>query len=87
MSRPAAAGAARRAEQCLFLLGFLTLFLELVLIRYLAGSVWNLGFFPKTPVSVTALRSSRLGALPSARQAKARMPWFWRVKWCVCQIQ
>lgn len=30
----------------LFLLGFLTLYLELVLIRYLAGSIWNLGFFP-----------------------------------------
>ena len=30
----------------LFLLGFLTLFLELVLIRYLAGNVWNLGYFP-----------------------------------------
>lgn len=30
----------------LFLLGFLTLFLELALIRYLAGNVWNMGFFP-----------------------------------------
>lgn len=30
----------------LLLLGFLTLFLELSLIRYLAGSVWNLGYFP-----------------------------------------
>lgn len=30
----------------LFLLGFLTLFLELFFIRYLAGSVWNLGYFP-----------------------------------------
>ena len=30
----------------LFLLGFLTLFLELVLIRYLAGNIWNLGYFP-----------------------------------------
>ncbi|MFH1263620.1 MAG: hypothetical protein V1495_09305 [Pseudomonadota bacterium] len=29
----------------LFLLGFLTLFLELILIRYLAGNVWNLGYF------------------------------------------
>lgn len=35
-------GDARR----LFLLGFLTLFLELALIRYLAGNIWNLGFFP-----------------------------------------
>jgi len=30
----------------LFSLGFLTLFLELALIRYLAGTIWNLGFFP-----------------------------------------
>src|SRR5688572_25672297 len=30
----------------LFSLGFLTLFLELVLIRYLAGNIWNLGYFP-----------------------------------------
>jgi len=30
----------------LFFLGFLTLFLELVMIRFLAGSIWNLGYFP-----------------------------------------
>jgi hypothetical protein len=30
----------------LFLLGFLTLFLELILIRYLSGNIWNLGYFP-----------------------------------------
>lgn len=30
----------------LFSLGFLTLFLELVLIRYLSGTIWNLGYFP-----------------------------------------
>jgi len=30
----------------LFLLGFLTLFLELTFIRYLAGSIWNMGYFP-----------------------------------------
>src|SRR5437867_4463336 len=30
----------------LFLLGFATLFLELFFIRYLAGSIWNLGYFP-----------------------------------------
>jgi spermidine synthase len=27
-------------------MGFITLFLELALIRYLAGNVWNLGYFP-----------------------------------------
>ncbi|MGH7321049.1 MAG: spermidine synthase [Candidatus Rokuibacteriota bacterium] len=30
----------------LFCLGFLGLFLELTLIRYLGGNVWNLGYFP-----------------------------------------
>ena len=34
------------SRSALFALGFLTLFLELVLIRYLAGSIWNLGYFP-----------------------------------------
>jgi hypothetical protein len=37
---------ARARPSSLFLLGFLTLFLELSLIRYLPGSVWNLGYFP-----------------------------------------
>lgn len=37
---------AREAPRTLFLLGFFTLFLELVLIRYLAGNIWNLGYFP-----------------------------------------
>jgi spermidine synthase len=36
----------RRAAVSLFLLGFVTLFLELCLIRYMAGSIWNLGYFP-----------------------------------------
>ena len=36
----------RSAARKLFLLGFLGLFLELALIRYLAGSIWNLGYFP-----------------------------------------
>lgn len=35
-----------RAGMKLFLLGLLTLFLELFFIRYLASSVWNLGYFP-----------------------------------------
>jgi len=30
----------------LFLLGMLTLLLELALIRFLAGTIWNLGYFP-----------------------------------------
>jgi len=36
----------RARARTLFALGFLTLFLELALIRYLAGAVWNLGYFP-----------------------------------------
>ncbi|MBX7165507.1 MAG: hypothetical protein K1X74_04075 [Pirellulales bacterium] len=39
-----AAGTANAAK--LLLLGYLTLFLELALIRFLPSSVWNLGFFP-----------------------------------------
>jgi hypothetical protein len=35
-----------RPAVCLFFAAFLMLFLELVLIRYLAGSVWNMGYFP-----------------------------------------
>jgi hypothetical protein len=35
-----------RPARPLFFLGFLTLFLELVLIRYLTGNIWNLGYFP-----------------------------------------
>src|SRR3954453_17588942 len=30
----------------LLLLGFLTLFLELIFIRYLPSNIWNLGYFP-----------------------------------------
>ena len=30
----------------LFSIGFLTLYLELALIRYLSGNIWNLGYFP-----------------------------------------
>ena len=46
--------AARRALS-LFLLGFLTLFLELVLIRYLAGNIWNLGFFYRPTMTFFAV--------------------------------
>src|SRR5438093_6641042 len=35
-----------RPAMRLFFAAFLMLFLELVLIRYLAGSVWNMGYFP-----------------------------------------
>jgi len=36
----------RAAGVRLFLLGFATLFLELTLIRYLAGNIYNFGYFP-----------------------------------------
>jgi spermidine synthase len=45
-STPAVSHPPRSQAHALFLLGSLTLFLELVLIRYLAGSIWNLGYFP-----------------------------------------
>ncbi len=35
-----------RVRLRLFVLGFQVLFLELVLIRFLAGHIWNLGYFP-----------------------------------------
>jgi hypothetical protein len=38
--------AAAQARARLFTLGFITLFLELALIRYLSGNIWNLGYFP-----------------------------------------
>ena len=44
----------------LFLLGFVTLFLELVFIRYLAASIWNLGYFPNI-VLLTAFIGMGLG--------------------------
>ena len=44
---PNGVGAPDRAAMLrLFFLGFLTLFLELVFIRFLAGNIWNLGYFP-----------------------------------------
>jgi hypothetical protein len=55
----------------LFLLGFLTLFLELVLIRYLAGSIWNLGYFPNL-VLLAAFFGMGLGFLLQARLSEAR---------------
>src|SRR5262245_44771781 len=42
MDAPSSSGRSTR----LFLLGFTTLFLELALIRYLAGNIYNLGYFP-----------------------------------------
>ncbi len=65
----------------LFLLGFVTLFLELVLIRYLAANVWNLGFFPNL-VLVAVFVGMGAGftlhpRVPAARSAKlfALVPW------------
>ena len=40
------APAASKPGAALFALGFLTLFLQLALIRFLAGTIWNLGYFP-----------------------------------------
>ena len=46
MSTPSKLAAFTPEGARLFLLGFLTLFLELALIRYLSGNIWNLGYFP-----------------------------------------
>ncbi len=43
---PGSASPSKSAGLSLGLMGFLTLFLELVLIRYLSGNIWNLGYFP-----------------------------------------
>lgn len=45
--------ALRRTAFQLFCLGFLTLFLELALIRYLAANIWNLGYFPNLVLMAT----------------------------------
>lgn len=57
---------ARREAVELCALGFLTLFLELALIRYLGGFVWNLGYFPNLVV-MAAFVGMGLGFLWSAR--------------------
>ena len=36
----------KKKSSLIFLLGFLILLLELALLRYLAGSIWNLSYFP-----------------------------------------
>jgi len=49
----AAENAAKGDAAKLFSMGFLTLFLELALIRYLAGNIWNLGYFPNLVLIAT----------------------------------
>ncbi len=62
----------------LFLLGFLTLFLELTFIRYLAGSVWNLGFFPNL-VLLGAFLGMGTGFVFHNLIPEKRSPWFFRL--------
>lgn len=62
----------------LFLLGFLTLFLELALIRYLAGSVWNLGFFPNL-VLMGVFIGMGAGFVFHDLIKEEQSPWFFRL--------
>ncbi len=55
----------------LFCMGFLTLFLELALIRYLAGNIWNLGYFPNL-VLISVFIGMGLGFMLH-QYAKARL--------------
>ncbi len=66
-------GDARR----LFVLGFLTLFLELTLIRYLAGSIWNLGYFPNL-VLLSVFIGMGLGFVLHNRASTRLSPWLFR---------
>jgi hypothetical protein len=50
---PARPHALRADAARLFLLGFLGLFFELALIRFLAGNIWNLGYFPNLVLIAT----------------------------------
>ena len=61
----------------LFFCGFLILFLELVLIRYLAGSVWNMGFFPNL-VLMAVFIGMGLGFLFHQHISEERSPWFFQ---------
>ena len=58
----------------LFLCGFLILFLELTLIRFLAGNIWNLGYFPNL-VLLAAFIGLGAGFLAHERFGRERM-WF-----------
>ena len=57
----------------LFLLGFLGLFLELALIRYLAGSIWNLGYFPNL-VLIAVFMGMGIGFVFHERISAQRSP-------------
>ncbi len=57
----------------LFLLGALTLLLELALIRFLAGAIWNLGYFPNL-VLLAVFVGMGLGFVFHQRVSEARSP-------------
>jgi len=52
-------------------MGFLTLFLELSLIRYLAGNVWNLGYFPNLVLIATFIGMGRGFVLHERAEGRA----------------
>jgi hypothetical protein len=57
----------------LFFLGYLTLYLELALIRYLPGTIWNLGYFPNL-VLMGVFVGMGFGFLLHHRIAERRSP-------------
>ena len=70
-SEPLPTGADARR---LFLLGLLGLFLELTLIRYLAGNIWNLGYFPNL-VLIAVFTGMGIGFVFHERVADRYSPW------------
>ncbi|MGI9298671.1 MAG: hypothetical protein ACR2QC_12360 [Gammaproteobacteria bacterium] len=71
---PAYAAAASGAGVRLFLCGFLILFLELALIRFLSGNIWNLGYFPNL-VLLAAFVGLGAGFLAHGRCIRTHL-WF-----------
>jgi spermidine synthase len=71
---PEAQRSPRQLDVQLFCLGFLTLFIELALIRYLSGNVWNLGYFPNL-VLMSAFLGMGVGFIFHVRAGERLSPW------------
>lgn len=66
----------------LFFLGASTLFLELVFIRYLAGNIWNLGYFPNM-VLLAVFIGMGLGFLANRRLSESQSTRLLASAWAV----
>ena len=69
----------------LFFAAFLMLFLELVLIRYLAGSVWNMGYFPNL-VLMGVFIGMGLGFVCHQSVAARHSPGLWQLAACLLAL-